>query len=88
MKNKNLLIAIGSVIIGLGIGYVLADSSSGESSADHLHNSQEASWTCSMHPQIMATEAGSCPICGMDLIKADSDGAMDNTQIKLSENAM
>ena len=88
MKNKNLLIAIASVIIGLGIGYVLADSSSGESSTDHLHDSQEASWTCSMHPQIMATEAGSCPICGMDLIKADSDGAMSNTQIKLSENAM
>ena len=88
MKNKNLLIAIASVIIGLGIGYVLADSSSGESSSDHLHDSQEASWTCSMHPQIMATETGSCPICGMDLIKADSDGAMSNTQIKLSENAM
>ena len=88
MKNKNLLIAIASVIIGLGIGYLLAETSSGESSADHLHDSHEASWTCSMHPQIMATEAGSCPICGMDLIKADGDGAMSNTQIKLSENAM
>ena len=27
-------------------------------------------WTCSMHPQIRMQEAGSCPICGMDLIPA------------------
>ncbi len=88
MKNKNLFIAIGSVIIGLGIGYLLAVNSSEDSSTDHVHDSQEASWTCSMHPQIMATEAGSCPICGMELIKADIEGAISNTQIKLTENAM
>ena len=96
MKNKNLLIAIASVIIGLGIGYLLAVNNSGDPFTghdhghdhNHNHDSQEASWTCSMHPQIMTTEAGSCPICGMDLIKSDSDGAMSSTQIKLTENAM
>jgi len=29
---------------------------------------QEQLWTCSMHPQVMQPEAGSCPICGMDLV--------------------
>jgi Cu+-exporting ATPase len=24
-------------------------------------------WTCPMHPQIIRTEPGSCPICGMAL---------------------
>jgi Cu(I)/Ag(I) efflux system membrane fusion protein/cobalt-zinc-cadmium efflux system membrane fusion protein len=26
-------------------------------------------WTCPMHPQIVERKAGSCPICGMDLVK-------------------
>jgi Cu(I)/Ag(I) efflux system membrane fusion protein len=31
-------------------------------------------WTCSMHPAIQAPKAGSCPICGMDLIPLESGG--------------
>lgn len=30
-------------------------------------------WTCSMHPEIIRDKPGSCPICGMDLIKKESD---------------
>ena len=26
-------------------------------------------WTCPMHPRIAEPKAGSCPICGMDLVK-------------------
>ena len=46
-------------------------------------------WTCSMHPQIMKSAPGDCPICGMDLIPAEnnSDGLMAD-QFKLTENAM
>ena len=36
----------------------------------------EVLWTCPMHPQIVRTEAGSCPICGMaleDLVPAAGD---------------
>jgi len=42
-----------------------------------------------MHPQIMQPEPGDCPICGMDLIPAESgaDGLAMN-EIKMSENAM
>ena len=25
-------------------------------------------WNCSMHPEIIRNEAGSCPICGMELV--------------------
>ncbi len=28
-------------------------------------------WTCSMHPEIIRDGPGSCPICGMDLIKKE-----------------
>lgn len=33
-------------------------------------------WTCSMHPQIRLPKPGKCPICGMDLIPAESGGGM------------
>jgi Heavy metal binding domain len=27
------------------------------------------SWTCPMHPEVVRSEAGSCPICGMHLVQ-------------------
>ncbi len=47
-------------------------------------------WTCSMHPQIRQGEPGQCPICGMDLIRATSEGednASSAERIVLSERA-
>lgn len=42
-----------------------------------------------MHPQIRQPEAGSCPICGMDLILAENgDSALDENQIRMTDNAM
>lgn len=29
-------------------------------------------WTCPMHPHYIADEAGTCPICGMDLVKLET----------------
>jgi len=35
-----------------------------------VENAQKKeSWTCSMHPDIIRDKPGTCPICGMDLIK-------------------
>lgn len=33
-------------------------------------------WTCPMHPQIVLDHPGSCPICGMDLVRAGSRSAL------------
>ena len=77
--------------IGLLLGWLLFGGSS-KKEADHNHNEVTQTnqmWTCSMHPQIMQPEPGDCPICGMDLILAESrsDGLKAN-QFKLTENAM
>ena len=32
-------------------------------------------YTCPMHPHYIATEPGSCPICGMDLVPMEADDA-------------
>jgi Cu(I)/Ag(I) efflux system membrane fusion protein len=42
-----------------------ADDTAMEHSAKHL----DPKYVCPMHPQIVKDEPGSCPICGMDLVK-------------------
>jgi len=48
-----------------------------------------AVWTCSMHPQIQQPQAGSCPICGMDLIPVVNDAGADDgpRTLTMSESA-
>ncbi|MBS1562892.1 MAG: efflux RND transporter periplasmic adaptor subunit [Bacteroidetes bacterium] len=35
-------------------------------------------WTCSMHPEIIRDKPGSCPICGMDLVKKETQATAIN----------
>ncbi|HBR54752.1 MAG TPA: efflux RND transporter periplasmic adaptor subunit [Flavobacteriaceae bacterium] len=96
--KKNILYLVIAVIVGLGAGWLIFGNSSDTSvnkdvseMSDHDHAGEPANqmWTCSMHPQIMQPAAGDCPICGMDLIPAESgsDGLLAG-QFKLTENAM
>lgn len=65
------------LIAGIFIGRLLFHSS-GSSSDGHDHSSEAAQttiWTCSMHPQIKAEQAGLCPLCGMDLIPLIQNGS-------------
>jgi Cu(I)/Ag(I) efflux system membrane fusion protein len=39
-----------------------------ESPTEHARKHQDPTYVCPMHPQIMQTTPGSCPICGMDLV--------------------
>lgn len=98
--NKNILYIAIAVIVGLLAGWLIFGNSGSEANAnkdvsemsdnhDHSGESENQMWTCSMHPQIMQPEPGDCPICGMDLIPAESgaDGLAMN-EIKMTENAM
>jgi len=82
---------IGILAIGLFLGWLLFGNSSNKET-EHNHDEvleTNQLWTCSMHPQIMQPEPGDCPICGMDLIPAETsaDGLIAD-QFKLTENAM
>lgn len=96
--NKNIIYIGIAALVGLFGGWLIFSSSSQESisnkdaseMSDHDHTTDYAQmWTCSMHPQIMQPEPGNCPICGMDLILAESsaDGLAMN-EIKMTKNAM
>jgi Cu(I)/Ag(I) efflux system membrane fusion protein len=91
MKNNKIVIYIGILAVGVLLGWLLFGSSSNKSTEHNHTETTETNqmWTCSMHPQIMQPEPGDCPICGMDLIPAESsaDGLLAD-QFKLTENAM
>ena len=82
---------IGTLLVGLFLGWFLFGNSANENTAHNHAETVEKSqiWTCSMHPQITQPEAGDCPICGMDLIPAESSAdGLRVDQFKLTENAM
>jgi len=94
---KKYIIYIGILVVGLLLGWLFFGNSTNNETPKNqetTHNHDEVSesnqmWTCSMHPQIMLSEPGDCPICGMDLIPAESGaGGLTADQFKLTKNAV
>lgn len=84
-------------VISILAGSLLALSCfTGQKNDDHAGHAHEAvasakqMYTCPMHPQVIQHEPGSCPVCGMDLVKVNAAQAQGNelmltdTQIKLA----
>lgn len=67
---------------------MLAISCNSNTNEKHQHSTETAKYTCPMHPQIVEDKPGSCPICGMDLVKVQDSNAneivLDGNQIKLA----
>ena len=91
MKQRILYLGI-ALLAGLGLGYMLFNGSTSHSTSTEVHNHSAANpqqWTCSMHPQILQQEPGDCPICGMDLIPAESTASgLAPEQFKMTPNAL
>ena len=87
--NKQILYGTGLLLAGLVLGWLIFGGSDSHDAHDqlspeemeqhvqdeHTDEDGETIWTCSMHPQIRESEPGNCPICGMELIPARSQGA-------------
>ena len=91
MKKRILYLGI-ALLAGLGLGYMLFNGGTSHSTSTEVHNHSAANpqqWTCSMHPQILRQEPGDCPICGMDLIPAESTASgLAPEQFKITPNAL
>jgi len=91
MENKKIiLIVLATLIVGAGLGWILKPSSSSSEKTenhDHLGETADEIWTCSMHPQIRQSEPGDCPICGMELIPLKND-ITESVNYTMSEDAM
>ena len=74
------IIGAASFILLVAYGAFLLGSRGRSTAKTPLRDAREADarqkviWTCSMHPQIQEDEPGKCPLCGMDLIPAESAG--------------
>lgn len=82
------------VLAGFWLRGRLGPSTATHRHAVEAHAEQETRpqiWTCSMHPQIRLPEPGLCPICNMDLIPLETDGALDEEgsprRLTVSESA-
>ncbi len=53
----------------------------------HNHDG-ETTYTCPMHPQIVQDAPGSCPICGMDLVKKNAGAGNDSVVVNADLNAL
>jgi len=87
-KFKTYLIAGLVLVLGIFIGASLFSSE--ENAEDHNHSAETESsvWTCSMHPQIRNSKPGDCPICGMDLIPANTlEETVDPDAIRMTKSA-
>jgi Cu(I)/Ag(I) efflux system membrane fusion protein len=49
---------------------------------------QQATYTCSMHPQIIQYKPGTCPICGMDLVPFNKNNPEHSLTLNKAQQAL
>lgn len=70
---KYSLISIVVALFGFGIYFYFRNQS------NEIENSTQSDiYTCSMHPEIIQNEPGNCPICGMTLVKKETQNPKIN----------
>ncbi len=80
MRSGRYLIAAGIFLLGLGIGIGVdrhwldtggmdAGLPAGETAQEHARKHLDPDYVCPMHPDVVSREPGSCPVCGMDLVR-------------------
>lgn len=80
--NNGKLLVIGLLVLALAAATCRQKNAGHEGHAPEektgheSHNAEEkAVYTCPMHPEILRDAPGSCPICGMDLVKKENGHA-------------
>jgi Cu(I)/Ag(I) efflux system membrane fusion protein len=77
-------------IIILFTSFTLFMACSGDHATDshkHDYTATVDKYTCPMHPQVISEKAGTCPVCGMDLVKKDTT-KVGNNELMLSDIQM
>jgi len=56
--------------------------------AEQTKSFSSIQFTCPMHPHYIADEMGTCPICGMDLVKMATDAIDESSDASIPERAV
>lgn len=78
------------LFLGMFLGYMIFGKTNSKiDSTVRPQHTQGFSYTCSMHPSVVQDKKGTCPICGMDLVKVSSTHGEDfENQFEMSERAL
>ena len=96
MRFSNSLIAAGLIAIGvvsgitvdrywLGEGNAHTALPAGETKLEHARKHLAPDYVCPMHADVVEKEPGSCPVCGMDLVKREAAAITDKAAGSLPE---
>ena len=82
MRNTIILIIVFCTGIAAGIwsaGFLSTNAVKDVDSAAHAVKHLVPGYVCPMHPSVVSTGPGSCPVCGMDLEPKDLDTAAEDS---------
>jgi membrane fusion protein, copper/silver efflux system len=85
--NKKIAIPLVVVLLAaaVGGGWFLWQKNQPKKATDQKASQGKQLYTCSMHPFIIRDKPGTCPICGMELIKKIDTGAAEGTAAQTPE---
>lgn len=72
MKTKTLLLTV-SAILSCSFQNIFAQHNPEKQDTIFIQDSAKIIFTCPMHPEVISDEPGTCPKCGMELIKAGKE---------------
>ncbi len=72
MKTKYIILTVIFAVIALGTGVSISQQTNAQQNS--ANQGAHEIWYCPMHPQIQYDHPGTCPICGMNLIKKGAEG--------------
>ncbi|MDF4223267.1 efflux RND transporter periplasmic adaptor subunit [Maribacter sp. M208] len=88
-KYKKYVFYVALLLVGLLFGYLFFGESKSDNTAVSVEHMEEDSYTCSMHPSVVSSKKSTCPICGMDLVKAKNNSSLDSDNLfEMSERAV
>ena len=92
LKPVTIIALILGVFIGIGMDRywlapddVVSVSPGGETALEHARKHLAPDFVCPMHSDVVSKEPGSCPICGMDLVKREPPAPTETTTDSLPE---
>ena len=81
--NRKAIIVIAAAVVGAAVfsGYLYGRRAATPPGVGKLEE-QKGEYTCSMHPFILKNQPGSCPVCGMELVKKISGAVTGGKELR------
>ena len=77
------------ILLGAGCGpsgdHPAAVSAPQETALEHAKKHLDPTYVCPMHPRVVRSEPGRCPICGMDLVPKETPAPTEDRQAKTAK---